>query len=286
MINVKRVNQHDYIVSNSSKVSKYGWEGNNTTKCHTHVCGYNSNHKVALQIKYNVLNNIIKKVTERVSKENAIKFTYLILYALLEPLCYAKGLPPSLADTRVPTHTVIDHVYATTTAVNMVFGSSENKPLSGFLVCIDFPGIHEFIDSARKAGDFWAGSWIISEITWRLTEKMIDIFGPDVVISPTTRMNPYFYFRYFINLLKKYCGDDKVINEIREIIIKFLENITGDKIPLDEIEWQPLIPGTVFLILPKNENIAEWTKDEKSIVLLKLNSGYNIGFNKKDVVFC
>jgi len=78
MINVKRVNQHDYIVSNSSKVSKYGWEGNNTTKCHTHVCGYNSNHKVALQIKYNVLNNIIptydKFMHTSVGKRNYIRY--------------------------------------------------------------------------------------------------------------------------------------------------------------------------------------------------------------------
>jgi CRISPR-associated protein Cmr2 len=98
-----------------------------------------------------------------------------------------KGLPVSPADTRVPTHTIFDHLYAATSILNIAV---EDKP-SGYLALLDIPGIQSFVGSARKAGDFWAGSWILSRVSWKTAQKLIEKYGPDVLITPSPRLNPY-----------------------------------------------------------------------------------------------
>jgi len=212
------------------------------------------------------LNELIKRVTSSfdISREEelekAIRIAYTLLYALLEPLCYVEGLPPALADTRVPTHTVIDHVYATASTINLISIKSKQGALDGYLVFIDLPGIHKFVDSARKAGDFWAGSWIISEVTWRLAEAIIDQLGPDVLISPTPRMNPYFYFKYLRKVIRENCSE--ILDEVERTLKEFLNKIVGHKIP-EDIEWQPLIPGTLLLVLPKG--YVKWLQNKENI---------------------
>ena len=213
------------------------------------------------------INGIIKKLSEKLGTDEAIKTIYITLYALLEPLCYIKGLIPSLADTRIPTHTVMDHLYATAMTVNLLF--PQRKILSGYLIFIDFPGIHEFVDAARKSGDFWAGSWIISEVIWKLAEKIINIYGPDVIISPTLRMNPYFYFKYLKNILEDI--DREVYEKVKKIAIKFLNKLVGYSISVEDIMWQPLIPGTLLIALPKG---IKWCKNRSEITNNIINLYY------------
>lgn len=196
----------------------------------------------------------------------AVKLAYTLLYALYEPLYYLEGLPPSLADTRVPTHTVFDHLYATASMVNLTWYPRPGVPLRGFLVIVDLPGIHEFVDAARKAGDYWAGSWLISNTVWRLAEKLFDEFGPDVLLSPTNRMNPYFYFRYLDRLLKRAPGNGEAISRVREevrgILENFLGRILGDNVSAEAWLRQPLIPGTVLFVLPKG---IGWTDTSENV---------------------
>jgi len=140
-------------------------------------------------------------------------------------------------------------------AVNMLWRHGEG--LSGYLVLVDFPGIHEFVDSARKAGDFWAGSWLISEVMWRVAERVIDELGPDTLLSPTTRMNPYFYLKY---LRRAFSRD--VYEEVEKRYKEFLRRVVRE-VP-DELELQPLIPGTLLFVLP--EGILDWTQNAESVV--------------------
>ncbi|MHA1590863.1 MAG: type III-B CRISPR-associated protein Cas10/Cmr2 [Candidatus Njordarchaeales archaeon] len=228
-----------------------------------------------------ILNDLIKEVCSKLGEdeERTIKLSYILLYALLEPLAYIKGLPPSLADTRMPTHTVMDHLYATATAVNMV--SREDNGLDGHLVFLDIPGIHDFVSSARKSGDFWAGSWIISEVTWRLIEKIIDTFGPDVLISPTLRANPYFYYKYLKKLLLSN-GLKCVYEKVENITKSFLSKLVGRDISIEHLVWQPLIPGTLLLVLPSN---VEWTTN-KDVIVNKILNIYQESWNElvEDVV--
>jgi len=78
MINIKKVGRNDYIVSNTIKIDKYGWKGDENNKCHTHIAGYNCNRKVALRLRYNVINERIptlnKFALSYVGKRNYTKY--------------------------------------------------------------------------------------------------------------------------------------------------------------------------------------------------------------------
>ena len=198
---------------------------------------------------------------------------YSTLYFLLETAWYSNKLPSSLADTRVPTHTVFDHLYATTSMVNL---NLHDAP-EGFIVRIDIPGISSFISSSRKTSDFWAGSWILSKLMWGVIESFIRLYGPDVVLSPTLRLNPYF-FKYVIERLEE-TGLDKNKAELEDLIISKIceyyvetlsglgwENLLKEKLGVREVKevcacgkrkeflemlaLTPLIPATAYLVLP------------------------------------
>lgn len=123
---------------------------------------------------------------------NRVWMAYATIFSLYELKWYEVGLPPSLADTRVPTHTVFDHLYATASATNLFYnnGSFSTKP-HGFLAVVDIPGVQSLISSSRKLGDFWTASWIVSNLSWRTSWRAIRIFGPDILMFPSPRLNPY-----------------------------------------------------------------------------------------------
>lgn len=188
---------------------------------------------------------------------------YTVLYVLLEPLHYIKGIPVSLADTRVPTHTLYDHLYAKASMSNL-FLEKDGEP-RGYLVLVDVPGIQEFVTAARKAGDYWAGSWLLSRVIWNLAEELMRELGPDVLITPATRFNPAFYdyvLRYLRQLEEKaaiYSRDcaksvafisNQVEESIRELMARLVdENQTG--LSLDELAGQVLTPAVIQIVLPR-----------------------------------
>lgn len=189
----------------------------------------------------------VRKIVERASQgavsiEDALKRIYFTLFALMETSWYmiagSKAVPP--ADTRLPHHTVFHHLYASTAMLNTIGCWA--------LVEIDTPGIQGFVRQGRKTGDFWAGSWLISFLTWKAVEAFVNVFGPDIVLSPAIFLNPF-----------------------------YLDMVLGlgavDETSLPYIAWrskwpeQPVVPGTVTLIIPipckENEDsyISEaWSK--------------------------
>ena len=205
----------------------------------------------------NKLRELIMEASNKLSPqqvEERLRLAYTVLYAFYEPLYYMEGVPPSPADNRVPTHTVFDHLYAAASVANLVLHSERKSPLSGFFVFVDFPGIHAFVGAARKAGDYWAGSWLISNVMWRLAEKLFDEFGPDVLISPTPRMNPYLYFGYMPRLLRRLLGGqgaEEVVGKFEGLAEKFFEELVGEKVGREVWLRQPLIPGMLLFVLPK-----------------------------------
>jgi len=191
---------------------------------------------------------------------------YSTLYLLLEAIWYSNKLPPSLADTRAPTHTIFDHLYATASMVNLnLYDIPE-----GFIVRIDIPGISNFISSSRKTTDFWAGSWILSKLMWGIIEDFIEAYGPDIVLSPTLRLNPYF-FKYVVEKLERIGIGDSTISKVCEYYVETLSglgwgNILREKLEVQEVReactreklgellemltLTPLIPATAYLVLP------------------------------------
>ena len=168
---------------------------------------------------------------------------YNTLYALFEPAWYARGLPPSLADTRVPTHTAFDHLYASAMVANIVSIGHSHR-LSGYFVLVDFPGIQSFVGSGRKAGDFWAASWLLSNTMWRLGSQYALKYGFDVVVSPTPRLNPY-----TIKTLRDALAD-KAPNALNEIVELYVKATGLSREDFEFIVEQPIIPATISLLIP------------------------------------
>jgi CRISPR-associated protein Cmr2 len=225
-------------------------------------------NKVLTELRFG---SIVDRAPEReVSVYNA-------LYILLEASWYAEGLPPALADTRVPTHTVFDHLYATATAVNMAIPTmGGGSKLGGFLVVVDYPGVQAFVNSGRKTGDLWAASWLLSNLLWGTASYFGLMYGYDVIVSPTPRLNPYALRSFVAHVVsltagieERYVEYDIVLNfdgavssyGLRELgrvltgdggLLRTYASIYGleDYRELLELWLQPIVPATVLMILP------------------------------------
>ncbi|MEM4898266.1 MAG: type III-B CRISPR-associated protein Cas10/Cmr2, partial [Pyrobaculum sp.] len=233
------------------------------------------------------------------SDEEAARRCYHVFYALYEGLWIKEGLPPSLADTRAPTHDVFDHLYATAMLINWLYGgadrrtagqaTSDGSKVDGFLVAVDIPGVQSFVSAARKAGDFWAGSWIISTAVWLTVWPLVWEYGPDILIRPTARLNPY----YYASLTHKVPDVKSHLDEILATVIG-LKKDRGPSLKdslelLDQAVLMPLIGESAVLALPKfKPDGGQWTpEDLKSYIknrfvdvldaLSKLAMGHDVG---------
>jgi len=187
----------------------------------------------------------VKEVNAVLRLANSEKEAYMALYATYELAWINHGLPALPADTRIPTHTIFDHLYATATVLNWV--DEDGKPRDeGCLMEIDIPGIQKIIASARKAGDYRAGSLLVSLAIWGTAWKYMEAYGPDVLISPTPRFNPFLY----LQLRKSYGNWGNQAYRLYASVIGKALNLPK-KIPItDFIERAPVIPGTAYLALP------------------------------------
>lgn len=174
------------------------------------------------------------------SKVKDEKLRYNVVYTSLELMWYKynpKSLP--VADTRVLTHSVFDHLYAVASLSNWFL---DGTGPSGKFVKVDIPGIQSVISKARKAKDLWAGSWVVSFLAYKVTEPLIREYGADVVISPFMGLNP-FLISSLIKGLQEGVREGKVDKEVVEQYkALFPEDLLTP--------YQPVMPATVYLALP------------------------------------
>lgn len=133
---------------------------------------------------------------------------YTVLYALYETLWIRRGLPVGPADTRVPTHTVFDHDYATAAAVNWVLGGG----VEGLLIGLDAAGVQGFVSSSRKLRDAWVSSYVVSALVWYTILPLVEKWGPDVVVTPSLRFN-HFFFHWLLRRVRG-SGAERVLEEV------------------------------------------------------------------------
>ncbi|AGJ62066.1 type III-B CRISPR-associated protein Cas10/Cmr2 [Saccharolobus islandicus] len=214
---------------------------------------FNVNHKIPLkkEIDKECIENYVRWIVNNI-RNLGWREKYDTLYALIEVAWYhfCPGNYP-LADTRVGTYSVFDHLYATASMVNWFLKGD----LSGYLVKIDLPAIQQIISKARKAWDFWGGSYLLSWLTYETVEPLIQKYGVDIVLSPFMGLNPFFVSR--LNLPKK-IEDENTYWEFNDLMFE---------------PTQPLMPATVLMALPEYENLKDLYEKAWEKIVNKLNLG-------------
>lgn len=87
------------------------------------------------------------------------------------------------ADTRIPDHTIWDHL-----DVSSGISPAVDKGLC--LLSFKLTPVQEFIEKSRKSTDLWAGSHILSWLSFNAMLEVIKAFGPDSIIFPYLRRQP------------------------------------------------------------------------------------------------
>jgi len=181
---------------------------------------------------YGKLNTIFDELKNSLKGEELAKATYHVLYGLAEPLWYEDVGVVQVADTRSPTHTIFDHL-SSAVGISNIYDAKE-KNFKGYVVEVDLPGIQSFIAGGRGPGDLWIRSWLISAFVWYMIKELVWELGADIMLSPTARYNPFYYSL----LREKLLGKSKILDDIL------------NSLPYPD---QPVMPGTVTLLLPELE---------------------------------
>ncbi len=165
---------------------------------------------------------------------------YHLLYVLLEPLWHdmTKGLYWSPADTRVPHHSLFDHLYASAMAANLV--ANKNGDLDGFMVYVGLAGLHEWIYASRKLSDMWVASWLASAIVWYAVKDLVWRLGPDILVIPSARWN-----HFYIAMLeeKNVIGQGYGLHDPMDIIRGYYM--------YREFPYHAWVPAQAVLVLPR-----------------------------------
>ncbi|MEX8511839.1 MAG: type III-B CRISPR-associated protein Cas10/Cmr2 [Leptothrix ochracea] len=93
------------------------------------------------------------------------------------------------ADTRVPDHTIWNHVDLVS-AIHTALAGDANGPDQPALLAMSFGPVQGFIAQARSTSDLWAGSHLLSSLVWEALRSVVSRIGPDSVIFPALRGVP------------------------------------------------------------------------------------------------
>ncbi|MFZ1640079.1 MAG: type III-B CRISPR-associated protein Cas10/Cmr2 [Candidatus Contendobacter sp.] len=91
------------------------------------------------------------------------------------------------ADTRVPDHTIWNHLDLTSAFASAFASDPEHNPA---LLAMSFGPVQDFIAQARTTSDLWAGSHLLSRLAWEGLKVICAKLGPDAVIFPQLRGVP------------------------------------------------------------------------------------------------
>ena len=172
----------------------------------------------ALEHEFEKLIDCLRRIVN--SESSIIPFLRKLhhgLFALLEPMFYnalsnAAAIAVLPADTRVPTHTVLDHLYASTTAANIVVKTEKvcgsggdsyhtGRPC-GVIVYVGLPGVAEWLAGSRKLSDLWVASWLATSIVWYAVKELVWCLGPDILLLPDPRWS-----LHYASLLEEKLGE-------------------------------------------------------------------------------
>ena len=91
------------------------------------------------------------------------------------------------ADTRIPDHSIWDHL----DLVSAFAGAFAADPAGEVaLLTLSIGPVQPFIAAARKMEDLWAGSHLLSRLSWEAMRVVCERLGPDAILFPRLRGVP------------------------------------------------------------------------------------------------
>jgi len=230
-----------------------------------------SEEKLIYQINGNEIKNI-EKAIEEISKSyknlDDEKKSFLLWRNLIDEIIekvndtkLKKYIPILPADTRVPDHSIWEHIKITTAISAKIINNQNLQNNSLFLFSIG--PVQSFISQARKAQDFYMGSFILSYLTFIAIKQIVEKYGPTSIIYPDLHKQPLM--------------DWYLKNKI-QIQIK---NDQSKNINL------PTIPNRFVAIIPETdeEQIKSLTKEIKKEIEKELENSRNKIFRELDIEF-
>ena len=138
----------------------------------------------------------VKKLCQQAREPN---LRFLLLWRRLEEELSEKApegrwgqLP---ADTRIPDHPLLHHARLVS-----AFASLKDPALLAFSIA----PVQSFIASARRTGDLWMGSYLLSYLTWQAVKAVVEKLGPDHVLYPSLLGQP---------LVDKWLHDRRILSQ-------------------------------------------------------------------------
>jgi len=102
----------------------------------------------------------------------------------------AKIFPLAPADTRIPDHSIFEHLKISAACFNSTY--AKNLLLNNCsLFLFSIGPVQSFIAQARKAQDLYWGSFILSYLNWKAIKYIANEFGPDSIIFPDILGQPF-----------------------------------------------------------------------------------------------
>ncbi|MCS7200483.1 MAG: type III-B CRISPR-associated protein Cas10/Cmr2 [Caldimicrobium sp.] len=139
----------------------------------------------------NVYNEIKNETSQWDDKK---RFFYLwrnlqdLIFEKAEDKNWVKYLSILPADTRVPDHSIWEHLKIASAVSAYLYNKNLIQNNSLFLFTIG--PVQGFIKQARKTQDFYMGSFMLSFLTFKAMEVILDEFGPTNIIYPDLYKQP------------------------------------------------------------------------------------------------
>ena len=90
------------------------------------------------------------------------------------------------ADTRVPDHSIWDHL----DHLGLRRGVRRRSEGDAALLALAIGPVQGFIASARTTSDLWAGSHLLARLAWEAMKPVCEALGPDAILFPRLRGVP------------------------------------------------------------------------------------------------
>ena len=91
------------------------------------------------------------------------------------------------ADTRVPDHSIWDHLDLTSAFAGAFAADPKGEAA---LLALSIGPVQSFIATARTTSDLWAGSHLLSRLAWEAMKVVCQRLGPDAILFPRLRGLP------------------------------------------------------------------------------------------------